>query len=141
MSVTDTKEDTNGRVTGEKGTVLVMDDEESIRDVLAAMLQCEGYGVAFATDGAQAVELYREAYEAGDPYSAVIMDLTIPGGMGGKDAITRLVEIDPDVRAIVSSGYSQDPVIARFREYGFKGVLSKPFRLEELEDVLAQVSR
>lgn len=85
-----------------------------------------GYEVESARDGAEALELYRQAQGLGKPFDAVIMDLTIPGGMGGKEAIRELLKIDPGVRAIVSSGYSTDPVMAKFGEYGFRRVVAKP---------------
>ena len=122
-----------------KGTILVMDDEETIREVLGAMLAAGGYGVVFARDGVEAIELYRRAHASGRPFAGVIMDLKIPGGMGGREAIKHLLEIDPDVRAVVSSGYSQDPILADFKEHGFCGVLSKPFRAAQLFDVLSAV--
>ncbi|HEV8132616.1 MAG TPA: ATP-binding protein [Acidobacteriota bacterium] len=121
------------------GRVLVMDDEEIIRDSIGELLGELGYEVDFASDGASAISLYQEALAVGNPFDAVIMDLTIPGGMGGKEAIRRLREIDPKARAIVSSGYSEDPVMADFREYGFSAVLVKPFRVDDVGRVLAEV--
>lgn len=119
--------------------VLVMDDEEVIREVAGRMLERLGYEVEFASSGEEAVEVYREAFQSGDGFNAVIMDLTVPGGMGGKEAIDELLKIDPDVKAIVSSGYFNDPVMANFKEYGFSGVVPKPYNTEELEDVLRKV--
>src|SRR5208283_4190166 len=101
------------------GRVLVMDDEESVRKILQAMLDKLGYTAECAENGAEAVDLYRKRKEEGKPFAAVILDLTIPGGVGGKEAITTLLKIDPDVKAIVSSGYSTDPVMANYLEYGF----------------------
>ena len=122
-----------------EGTVLVVDDEEMIRTVAGEMLKAIGYEVEFASDGGEAVQRYQEALLANRPFAAVIMDLTMPGGMGGKEAIAKLKEIDPGVRAIVSSGYSQDPVVAHFRTYGFAGVVSKPYELSSISAVLHQV--
>ncbi|MBE9546567.1 MAG: response regulator, partial [Proteobacteria bacterium] len=117
-----------------KGKILVMDDEEIVRDIVGEMLKHLGYEVAFAEDGAEAIEMYRNS-----PFDVVMMDLTIPGGMGGKEAIKKLLEIDPGARAIVSSGYSNDPVMANFEKYGFAGVVSKPYKIEELGKALYKV--
>ncbi len=122
-----------------KGRILIMDDEEIILDVLEAMLTNFGYEVACAKHGAEAIEIYKIALGAGCPFQAVIMDLTIPGGMGGKDAIEKLLEIDPDAKAIVSSGYSIDPVMANYKNFGFKGVVAKPYKASEMGTVLRDV--
>jgi CheY-like chemotaxis protein len=116
-----------------------MDDEEQVRTVVGEMLQLMGYKVVLAEEGKAAVELYRSAMNAGKPFDAVIMDLTVPGGMGGREAMKELLAIDPDAKAIVSSGYSTDPVMARPEEYGFKGVVAKPFHAGDLHDVLRKV--
>ena len=122
-----------------KGRILVMDDEEIVRDVAGSVLTRSGYEVEFAREGAEAIELYRQAQELGEPFAAVIMDLTIPGGMGGKEAARELLTIDPKAKVIVSSGYSTDPVMAEFRKYGFSGVVAKPYRIRQLIDVLCEV--
>ncbi|HON37717.1 MAG: response regulator [Desulfomonilia bacterium] len=121
------------------GKILVMDDEEIIQDVLSNMLDFLGYEVQVAAEGSQAVQMYREAMESGNPFDAVIMDLTIPGGVGGKDAIRDLLKIDPQAKAIVSSGYSTDPVVTNYQEHGFKGVIHKPFKIEELKEAIQKV--
>lgn len=122
-----------------KGRVMVMDDEDMVRDAAGSILKYIGYEAEAAKDGAEAIELYRKGMESGRPFDAVIMDLTIPGGMGGKEAIKRLLEIDPNVKAIVSSGYSEDPVMAEFRKYGYRGVIAKPYEAEQLSRVLSDV--
>jgi PAS domain S-box-containing protein len=126
-------------LTAGRGRILVMDDEESIREVAGEMLSLLGYEVDVARDGAEAVELYRRAREGGCPFSAVLMDLTIPGAMGGREAIGRLREIDESVVGVVSSGYSNDPIMADYRSFGFSGVITKPYRVAELKKVLDEV--
>ena len=127
------------KIRGGKGKILVMDDEKMIRDVVGDMLGILGYEAEFAKDGAEAVELYKKAEQSVRPFDAVIMDLTVPGGMGGKEAVRKLAEIDPEVKAIVSSGYSDDPVMADFRKYGFSNVVAKPYNIKELGDALYEV--
>jgi two-component system, cell cycle sensor histidine kinase and response regulator CckA len=122
-----------------KGKILFMDDEEAVRFLAGRTLRRMGFEVEFAKDGLQAIALYGEALEAGAAFSAVIMDLTIPGGMGGREAVQRLREIDPEVKAFVSSGYSDDPIMANPFSYGFCGVIPKPFLYEELVAALQQV--
>jgi CheY-like chemotaxis protein len=120
--------------------ILVMDDEDMVRDVAGRMLKHIGYdNVEFAADGEEAIKLCREAKKSGKPFAAVILDLTIPGGMGGKEAVKRLLEIDPQVKAIVSSGYADVSVMAEFKEYGFKGMVAKPYTLEQLRKTLHEV--
>ena len=122
-----------------KGRILVMDDEEAIRELAGEMLNGIGYEATTATDGAEAIRLYEEAKSSERSYDAVIMDLTIPGGMGAEKAIQGLMEIDPEVRAIASSGYSNDPVMANFRQYGFRSAIAKPYKINALSEVLHNV--
>jgi len=122
-----------------QGRILIMDDEEIIRDLTRELLTKLGYQVACATDGSECLELYCKAREVGKPFDTVIMDLTVPGGMGGKETIGRLLTIDPAVKAIVSSGYANDPIMANFKRYGFSGVVTKPYGAEELTSELHRV--
>ncbi|ADW16880.1 multi-sensor hybrid histidine kinase [Desulfobulbus propionicus DSM 2032] len=124
---------------GESPLVLVMDDEEAIRDLAASMLTHLGYQVATCGDGESAVRLYEAALAAGAPYAAVIMDLTIPGGMGGKEAARQILARHAEARLIVSSGYSHDPIMSDYRLHGFQGVLAKPYKVAELARLLAAV--
>ena len=116
------------------GNVLVMDDEEAILEIVGDILAYHGFTVDFARDGEEALCLYQERR-----YDAVILDLTVPGGMGGREAMKELLRIDPAVRAIVSSGYSNDPIMSDYSQYGFKNVIAKPYDLEELGEVLRSV--
>jgi PAS domain S-box-containing protein len=128
------KEDTE--LLSGKGKILVMDDEAMVREVLGKMLLALGYEVKSAEDGAEAIEFFRQSQKAGDPFAAVILDLTVPGRMGGREAMARLLKIDPQVKAIVSSGYSDDPIMADFQKYGFTAVIAKPYKIAELGKVL-----
>ncbi|MBT4522735.1 MAG: PAS domain S-box protein [Halieaceae bacterium] len=121
------------------GRILVMDDDEMIRDLSVSLLQSFGYATDTAVNGEEALEKYSAASKVGEPFDLVIMDLTIPGGLGGRDTAERLLAADPEARAIVSSGYSTDPVMAHYSDYGFKGRLVKPFRIAELEKEVARV--
>jgi CheY-like chemotaxis protein len=114
------------------GRVLVMDDEEVIRRVAGRMLSLAGHEAVFAADGAEAVRAYQAARQSGRPFDVVIFDLTVPGGMGGKEALQELLALDPGVRAIASSGYSSDPVMSNPRSYGFRVSLTKPYDIPDL---------
>ncbi len=121
------------------GRVLIMDDEEAIGDIASGILSREGYEVECTRNGAEAIEAYARAKKKGRPFEVVIIDLTVPGGMGGTDTLRKLQKIDPGVKAIVSSGYSGDPLMAKFREYGFRGAVSKPYTIKELSQAVQSV--
>ncbi|MDY6988888.1 MAG: PAS domain S-box protein [Thermodesulfobacteriota bacterium] len=116
--------------------ILVMEDEEMLRDLTGKMLERLGYEVQLTKDGGEAVGLYKAAMDAGVPFDGAILDLTVPGGMGGKQALRKLCEMDPKVKAIVSSGYSDDPVMTDWRQHGFVGAIVKPYQKKDLREVL-----
>lgn len=121
------------------GRILIMDDEKFILDTASRMLRSNGHMALCASHGAQALDLYRQAQQSGEPIAVVILDLTVPGGMGGQQTVQELRKINPEVKAIVSSGYCDDPVLANPESYGFCGVLPKPYRMKQLEELLQSV--
>lgn len=122
-----------------QGKILVMDDQEPILKMLGRMLHRMGYETVFATDGSQAVEIYNNAQTSEKSIDAVILDLTVPGGMGGLKTIIELLKIDPHVKAVVSSGYSNDPIMSNYEDYGFCGIVPKPYTKAQLAEVLNKV--
>ncbi|MFA4861588.1 response regulator [Methanoregula sp.] len=122
-----------------KGKILLMDDEQIILDVTLEVLKFLGYDVMFAQNGEAACALYVQEKNAGAPFDIVILDLSVPEGMGGKETIARLREFDPHVKAIVSSGYGNDPVVQDYTGYGFSGKLSKPYKINDLKLILEQL--
>ena len=128
-----------GRVIPGTGRILVVDDEPMIRSLMRDLLEHLGYEVETAAEGGEAVRRFDETAASGRPFDAIILDLTIRGGLGGREAFELIRARHPRVRAIVSSGYSNDPIMARYREHGFVGMLSKPYTLEDLSALLAQV--
>lgn len=125
----------NNNVQG-SGSILVMDDEVMILDMVSNMLEILGYEATAAENGTETIHLYRSAMEAGNRFSAVIMDLTIPGNMGGREAAERILSLDPQACLIVSSGYSNDPIMSDFRQYGFQGAVTKPYNVKQISQVL-----
>jgi signal transduction histidine kinase len=121
------------------GRILVVDDEAMIRNVLRQLLESMGYTVECVQDGTEAVVAYQCAQAAGQPFAAVILDYTIPGGMGGLETLAHLRSIDPQVTALISSGYANNPVIADWAYYGFRGVVAKPYTMAQLQEVLHNV--
>ena len=127
-------------MTQTKIKVLVVDDEPAVNEVIRDALELSGFEVDCAFDGEQAIERLGQALEQGRRFDLAILDLTVPGGLGGKETIKRLRELDPELKAIVVSGYSNDPVMANFDSYGFDGCVRKPFQLDELARTVSQVA-
>ncbi|MHB8482506.1 MAG: hybrid sensor histidine kinase/response regulator [Nitrospiria bacterium] len=122
-----------------KGRVLVMDDEEIIREVTNQMLNELGYEACLACSGTETISLYQNAMELDHPFDAVILDLTVPGGVGGKETMQKLIELDPLVKAVASTGYSNDPVMANCKKYRFQAIITKPYRIQDLGKVLHSI--
>jgi CheY-like chemotaxis protein len=121
------------------GRILVLEDDDRVQTVMGRMLAKLGYECVFAHEGSEALDLFAQARNHRQPFDLVILDLTIPGGMGGLEALQGLLAQDDQTKAIVSSGYADDPVLAHYQDFGFRGVITKPFRLEELSEVLHKV--
>lgn len=121
-----------------KAKVLLMDDEQAIVELAQEMLSMLGYDVDVANEGSEAVELYQKALKTSHPYDLLIVDLVVPEGLGGKEVIEILGKFDPKIKAIVSSGCSNDPVMANYRQHGFTGVMSKPYTVQQLSDAVSQ---
>jgi len=119
-----------------KGKVLLMDDEQVILDVTNEVLRFLGYDVMFAKDGEAAIELYRQEQARGSPFDLVILDLSVPEGVGGKEAFERLHAIDPQAKVVISSGFTNDPMLTNYASYGLDGVLAKPYRITEIKALL-----
>ena len=119
-----------------RGRILVMDDEQSIRRMVEDALTQFGYEVTAAEDGQTAIDLFSAALTSGKTFDAILLDLTIPGGMGGKEAIQHLRRLDPHVKAVVTSGYSDDPIMSDFQAYGFQDILIKPYKISDLAKTL-----
>ncbi|MDH4320177.1 MAG: PAS domain S-box protein, partial [Desulfobulbaceae bacterium] len=126
-------------IRGGKRKVLIMDDEEMIRDLSRSIFTHLGFAVELAKNGEEAVEIYRENMDTAAPIDLIIMDLTIPGGMGGKDAVQKVRELNPAVKVIVSSGYSNDPILAHYQDFGFQAALVKPYDLRELTRIITNL--
>jgi len=124
-----------------KGKVLFMDDEQIILDMTRDVLKFLDYDVMFARDGLAAIDLYKKEKAAGVPFDVVILDLSVPSGLGGKETIEQLRKLDPDVKAVVSSGYTDDPAVLDFSDHGFDEKLTKPYKIHDLKNILEQLMR
>jgi CheY-like chemotaxis protein len=122
-----------------KGKILVLEDQKAILKMLQRMLGKMGYETICAEDGDQVLGMYKKSQDSGDPIDLVILDLTIPGGKGGVETMKELLTLDPEVKAVVSSGYFDDPIMANFRQYGFVGVIPKPYNMSQLAQVLSDI--
>lgn len=125
----------------QKAKVLMMDDDEMVKEVSKGMLSKLGHEFEFAPNGELAIELFQKARNANTPFDIILLDLTVRGGMGGEETLQELVIIDPDIIAVVSSGYSENPVMSNYRKYGFSAILLKPYSIDELRDCLDQLLR
>ena len=122
-----------------KGKILLMDDEQVILDVTHEVMKFLGYDVMFAKDGAFAVELFSREKMGGHPFDLVILDLSVPDGMGGKEAFEKIREVDPSVKVVISSGYTNDPMMADYAKYGIAGILAKPYRINDIRALLEKL--
>jgi len=116
-----------------------MDDEMMVGEIACQMLDYLGYDAKHVLDGTEAIKEYQQELDAGNAYDAILMDLTIPGGMGGQEAVVKILALDMDAKVFVSSGHSSDPIMTNFRDYGFIGAIAKPFDLAAIEGMLAQL--
>jgi DNA-binding NtrC family response regulator len=130
---------TEERLIPGKGKILLMDDDVMILDVIGLMLERLGYHVGLAKNGAEALELYGLAWITEEPYDVVILDSRIPGGMGGQETLAKMREINPEVKAIISSGYSHDAIMSDYKKYGFTAVLAKPYRMTKLSQTINNI--
>jgi PAS domain S-box-containing protein len=122
-----------------KAKIIVMDDEAPVREIAMLMLRNLGHEALAAKDGNEAIKLYNEQKKSGKAVDVIIMDLTIPGGMGGKEAVQELLKVSPDAKVVVASGYANDPAMVHYKQYGFKAAICKPFLLDELRNTIKNV--
>lgn len=118
------------------GRILVMDDEENVQTLFCKVLSRLGFSVDTANTGEEALDIFKKRFSENETYEAVITDLTVPGFMGGVKLAEELHKLDPTLKVIISSGYSEDEVISHYQDYGFSGAVSKPFSLDELKSAL-----
>ncbi len=122
------------------GIIMVMDDEKMVQRICADMVRHLGYDVILADDGQQAIDKYKELMNTDNSIDVIIMDLTIRGGMGGKEAASKILELDKDAKLLVASGYSNDPILTEYTQYGFRGALVKPFDLNAISETLSRLT-
>jgi CheY-like chemotaxis protein len=122
-----------------KGNILLMDDEQVILDVTDEVLKFLGYDVQFAREGARAIELFLREKKGGQPFDLVILDLSVPDGMGGREAFLKLREIDPLAKVVMSSGYTNDPLMTDYATHGLAGILAKPYRIADIKALLEKM--
>ena len=127
---------TGDRLIPGKGKILLMDDDEMILEVIGLMLERLGYKIGLAKSGAEAVELFKQAWSSAEPFDAVILDSVLPGGMGGQETLVKLREIHPKVKAVISSGFSHDPIMVDYKKYGFCDALPKPYKITKLSETI-----
>lgn len=132
------EEDVTSSLKGD-GKILIMDDDDEIRDVGSRTLGYIGYNVESVKDGVEAIEMYKRSIAEGKPFDVVIMDLKVHGGMGGKEAVEKLHEIAPEAKTVASGGFPNDPIIVNYQEYGFNGAMCKPFEFKELNKLLQKI--
>lgn len=123
-----------------KKKILIMDDEDMVGEIACQMFDYLGCQAIWVADGTDAVKEYKKHLKDGEPFAAVIVDLTIPGGMGGKDTLTGILQIDREAKVFVSSGYSTDPAMVNSREYGFSGGIAKPFDMAAMQEILSAIA-
>lgn len=121
------------------GKILIMDDNDSILKIAGKILNKIGYETVLSTDGAEAIDIYKKAYHSQNPFDLVILDLTVPGGMGGATAMKQLLQINPEVKAVVSSGYSNNPIMSNYEDYGFCDVIPKPYKMAQIAEILNNI--
>ncbi len=124
---------------GSKGKVLLMDDEQVILDVTNEVLKFLGYDVVSAREGAAAIRLFEQEQNKGSPFDLIILDLSVPEGMGGKEAFEKLHALHPQVKVVISSGYTNDPMLTDYAKFGLSGVLAKPYRITEVKTLLEKM--
>lgn len=123
-----------------KKKILVMDDEDMVGEIACQMIEYLGFNALRVADGADAVNEYKKHQDNGDAFLAVIMDLSIPGGMGGEEAVVKILQLDHEAKVFVSSGYSTDPIMVNYQEYGFSGGIAKPFDLAAMQNILTSIA-